>query len=76
MEQVWKCIRTVQMFLQFVCNKSDNKLDITSVRSFLNLGHVHIIPYSFSRRFFILYCTTWTNIFFRNGQCDFKNIQR
>ena len=26
------------MFLQFVCNKSSNNLEITSVRSFLDLG--------------------------------------
>ena len=29
----------VQMFLQFVCNKNDNKLEITFVRSSLDLGN-------------------------------------
>ena len=38
-KQVWKCIRKVQMFLQFVCNKNDNKLEITFVRSSLDLGN-------------------------------------
>ena len=33
-----KMFRKVQMFLQFVCNKSDNNLDITFVRTSLDLG--------------------------------------
>ena len=37
-KQVWKCMK-VQMFLQFVCNKNDNKLEITFVRSSLDLGN-------------------------------------
>ena len=34
-----KMFRKVQMFLWFVCNKSDNNLEITSVRSSLDLGN-------------------------------------
>ena len=34
--------------------------------------HVHTIPYSFSRRFIILYCPIWTDIFRQNGEYELK----
>ena len=40
------------------------------------LGHVHNLPYSFSRRFIILHGTMWADIFCVSGVYDLKNIQR
>ena len=38
-KQVWKYIRKVQMFLELVCNKSGNNLELTFLRSSLDLGN-------------------------------------
>ena len=52
--------------------KIDGKMSFVAYR---HSGHVHIIPYSFSRRCIILYGTMSTDAFCGNGEYDFTNIQ-